>query len=121
MTPNGAVKPSITYDPKDNRVKVSIGSLGGWVRKDITSSLDEQANDKKNAIVKRKLDTPIGADNEIHHHDTFNFSHPRVAQRTIRSHVSPLPIIVEEIFASVFEVPPPPSIDLYFCRITIVQ
>src|SRR5450631_4242228 len=28
----GGAKPSITYGPKDNRVKVSIGSLGGWVR-----------------------------------------------------------------------------------------
>ena len=25
----GGAKPSITYKPKDNRVKVSIGSLGG--------------------------------------------------------------------------------------------
>jgi hypothetical protein len=25
-------KPSITYGLKDNRIKVSIGSLGGWVR-----------------------------------------------------------------------------------------
>ena len=28
----GGVKPSITYGPKDNKIKVSIGSLGGWVR-----------------------------------------------------------------------------------------
>ena len=38
----GGGKPSITYGPKDNKIKVSIGSLGGWVREKITSSLDEE-------------------------------------------------------------------------------
>ena len=41
------IKPSITNGSKDNRVKVSIGSLGGWVRKEITSSLDEGENNKE--------------------------------------------------------------------------
>src|SRR5450631_3806638 len=40
---------------------------------------------------KRKPDTPIGADDETHRPDTLNFSRPRVAQRTTRSHASPLP------------------------------
>ena len=43
----GGSKPSITYGPKDNRVKVSIGSLGGWVRKKIASSLEDASDDKK--------------------------------------------------------------------------
>ena len=44
----GGVKPSITYGPKDNRVKVSIGSLGGWVRKEISSSSEREGDDKEN-------------------------------------------------------------------------
>ena len=28
----GGAKSSITYGPKDNKVKVSIGSLDGWIR-----------------------------------------------------------------------------------------
>lgn len=43
----GGVKPSITYGPKDNRVKVSIGSLGGWMREEITSSSDEEDEGKE--------------------------------------------------------------------------
>jgi hypothetical protein len=43
----GGVKPYIPYDPKDNSVKVSIGSLGGWVRKKITSSSEEEDDDKE--------------------------------------------------------------------------
>ena len=41
------VKPSITYGPKDIRVKVSIRSLGGWVRKESTSSSEEDDDDKE--------------------------------------------------------------------------
>ena len=33
-------KPSITYGPKDNRVKVSIGSLGGWIKEEVDQSLE---------------------------------------------------------------------------------
>ena len=44
----GDAKPSITYGPKDNRVKVSIGSLGGWVRKDFASSSEDEGEDKDN-------------------------------------------------------------------------
>ena len=31
----GGVKPSIRYGPKDNRIKICIGSLGGWVGSDL--------------------------------------------------------------------------------------
>ena len=44
------VKPSITYGPKENRVKVYIGSLGRWVREDIIPSSDEgeeEVNEEK--------------------------------------------------------------------------
>ena len=41
------VKPSITYGPKDNMIKVSIGFWGGWVRKEMTSSLDEREEDNE--------------------------------------------------------------------------
>ena len=43
----GGIKPFITYGLKDNRVKVSIGSLGGWVRKEITSFSEEEGNDEE--------------------------------------------------------------------------
>jgi hypothetical protein len=56
---------------------------------------------------KRKPDTPIGADDETHRPDTVKFSRPRVAQKTIRSHASSLPTIVEESSPSVLEAPPP--------------
>ena len=42
----GRFKPSIIYGPKDNKVKVSIGSLGGWVRKEIASSSEDDSDDK---------------------------------------------------------------------------
>ena len=42
----GGSKVSITYGPNDNRVKVSIRSLGGWVRKEIASSSEDESNDK---------------------------------------------------------------------------
>ena len=36
------IKPSITYGPEDNRVKVPIGSWGSWIRQEIASpSKDE--------------------------------------------------------------------------------
>ena len=44
----GEVKPSITYGPKDNKIRVCIGSWGGWVRKEMTSSSDEgEDNEEK--------------------------------------------------------------------------
>ena len=48
----GGVKPSITYGPKNNMIRVSIGSCGGWVRKEMTSSSsdegEEDNEEKKN-------------------------------------------------------------------------
>jgi hypothetical protein len=66
-------------------------------------------------------DTPIRTDDETHHPDTLNFSCPHVAQRTTRSHASPLPTIVEESSPSVLEVPPPPPAGLDFCHVVVVQ
>ena len=43
----GGVKPSITYGPKGNRSRVSIGSWDGWVRKELTYSADEGEDDKE--------------------------------------------------------------------------
>ena len=42
----GRVKSSITYGPNDNRVQVYIGSLDGWVRKEIASSSEDEGDDK---------------------------------------------------------------------------
>ena len=39
-------EPSITYGSKNNWVKIFIGSLGGWVRKEITSCLKDEGDDK---------------------------------------------------------------------------
>ncbi|PTQ27291.1 hypothetical protein MARPO_0207s0002 [Marchantia polymorpha] len=45
----GGLKPSITYGPQDNRVKVSIGSLGGKVTEDpeLSSGKEEEKNEAK--------------------------------------------------------------------------
>lgn len=51
----GGIKPSNTYGPKDNRVRVSIGSLGGWLKKEITSSEEEGDNVKED----EKDDEPL--------------------------------------------------------------
>ena len=51
-------KPSITYGPKENRVKVYIGSLGRWVRKEIISSLDEGEEENEG---EQKQETLVGA------------------------------------------------------------
>ena len=61
-----------------------------------------------------KTDTPIGVDDETHRPDTFNFSHIFVAQRTTRSHTSPLPSIIKKSSPFVLEVPSPPT-GLDFC------
>ena len=41
------VKPSITYGPEDNRVKVPIGSWDGWIRHEIASSSDDEDDTKE--------------------------------------------------------------------------
>ena len=53
----GGVKPSITYGPEGNRSRVSIGSWGGWVRKELTSSSDEGEEDEE----KRDDEALVGA------------------------------------------------------------
>ena len=45
---------------------------------------------------KRKLDTPMKPDDKNHCPNTVDFTCPRVAQRTTRSHATPLLTIVEE-------------------------
>ena len=42
----GGQKPSITYDPEGNRVKVFIASLSGWVREEIDPISDDEENGK---------------------------------------------------------------------------
>ena len=54
----GGVKPSITYGPEDNRIKIRIGTWGGWIRQEIVSfSEDEddakEDNKKKNTLIGR--------------------------------------------------------------------
>ena len=44
----GGQKPSITYGPEDNRIKVSIAPLSGWVREEIDPILDEEENGGSN-------------------------------------------------------------------------
>ena len=44
----GGQKPSITYGPEDNRVKVSIAPLSGWVREEIDPISDEEENGGSN-------------------------------------------------------------------------
>ena len=70
---------------------------------------------------KHKLDILIGAYNETHRPDTVNFSRLCVAQRTTRSHASPLPTIIKETSPSMLEVPPPLPTSLNFHRIIVVQ
>jgi hypothetical protein len=70
---------------------------------------------------KRKSDTSIGADAETHRPNTLNLFCPRVAQRTTRSHASPLPIIVEESSPIMLEVPPPFPIGMDFRSVTTIQ
>ena len=52
----GGQKPSITYGPEDNRVKVSITSLSGWIREEIDPILDEEENGESD----RKHDDTLG-------------------------------------------------------------
>ena len=49
------LKPSITYDHEDNKVKVSIGSLDGWVREEV----DPTSDDEKNGKEEEKLDDTL--------------------------------------------------------------
>ena len=51
----GGVRPSITYGPKDNRVVVSIGSLGSWVKRELYLPSEEVVENK----VKDSLDETL--------------------------------------------------------------
>jgi hypothetical protein len=70
---------------------------------------------------KFKLAIRIGVDDGIHRPDTVKFSLPCVAKRTMRSHVTPLPTIVEDFFPSVIKVASTSHIGLDFRRVTIVH
>ena len=61
-------KPSITYGPKDIRVKVYIGSLGHWVKEEITPSLDEGEgeNEGKNTSKRHWWGWSIQVDVKLH-------------------------------------------------------
>jgi hypothetical protein len=73
------------------------------------------------SLQKRKPDTSIAANDEIHQPDTLNFFRPRVAQRTTRFYASPLSIIVEESFPTMLEVPQSPPTNLNFRRVIDVE
>ena len=51
----GGARPSITYGLKDNRDKVSIGSLGGWMRKEIASFSEDEGDDKEDDKIDEAL------------------------------------------------------------------
>ena len=70
---------------------------------------------------KRRPDTPIGGDTEIHRPDTVNFSRPNPGKRVTRSQPETLPTIIEESCPSVQEVQVPSPAALDFHRITFVQ
>ena len=68
----GGVKPSIPYGPEGNRSRVSIGSWGGWVRKELTSTSDEGEEDKKE---KRDDEALVGA---FHYEGYDRYDHCKV-------------------------------------------
>ena len=70
---------------------------------------------------KRRPDTPIGDDGEIHRPDTVNFSRPPPGKRITRSQPKILPTIIEESSSSVQEVQVPSPAGLGFHRVTAVQ
>lgn len=76
---------------------------------------------KNFGLPKRKPGIPIRADDETHHPDTVNFSHPCLAHRTTKSHASPLLTIVVGSSPSMLEVPPPPIPNHDFCLVNYVQ
>ena len=57
--------------------------------------------------MKRKLDLPLGADEELHRPDKVNFSHPHGSGKAIMSRSTHMPIILEEEDCNVREVAPP--------------
>ena len=49
----GGTQLSIVYGPKCNRVRVSIGSLGGWVRQEFDHSSGEEDENQGRRNLKR--------------------------------------------------------------------
>ena len=70
---------------------------------------------------KRKPNTPIGADSEIHHPDTINFLCPRLGKRVTRSGATTFPTVIEEESPSVQVVLSPVAVGLDFRHITTIQ
>ena len=70
---------------------------------------------------KRKPDTPIIANEEIHRLDTINFFWPHSMKRVTKAQVATLPTIVEEVKTSIEEVQPLPRARTDVHRITTVQ
>ena len=70
---------------------------------------------------KRKLDTLIGADSEIHRPDTINFLCPHLGKRVTISRAATLPTVIEEESPSMQEVFSPVATGLDFRRISAIH
>ena len=70
---------------------------------------------------KRKLDTPIGVDEETYRLDTIQFSKPRLAKRIIRTRATTLPTIMEELDTSIKQMQPLPLVGTDIHCVTAVQ
>jgi hypothetical protein len=70
---------------------------------------------------KRRSDTPIGDDGEIHRPDTVNFPQLPSIKRVTRSQPETLPTIIDESSPSVQEIQVPSPAGLGFQRVTAVQ
>ena len=70
---------------------------------------------------KRKLDIPIGANDESHRPDTINFSWPHPLKKVTRARVATLPTIVEEVESCIEQIQPLPPVGTNIRRITTVQ
>jgi hypothetical protein len=70
---------------------------------------------------KRRPNTPIGDDGDIHRPDTVSFSRPRPGKQVTQFQPETLPIIIEESSPSVQEVQVPSPTGLGFHRVFAVQ
>jgi hypothetical protein len=69
----------------------------------------------------RRLDYPIGTDDETHRLDSVNFFCPRLGKRLSRSNIVILSTIVEESSLDVQEVQAPSPSELDFRRVSTAQ
>ena len=69
---------------------------------------------------KRKLDTPIGVDDETRRPDTIIFSRPHPLKRVTRAHAATLPFIPEEVEPCMERIQLLPLVGTDICRITAV-